>query len=87
MKYVTGIDLSGDAIDVRDPLANDFAMFAKKSKTSEYYVDCMLDQSKVFPANLRDSSAFRIQILNSYKLLEQYGSLVSIKKLLSAVEK
>ena len=87
IKYVTGTDLNGKTIDVRDPLANDFATLAKKSKTSEDYVDLILDQSKVFPANLRDSSAFRIEIQKSYKLLEQYGSLSSIKKLLSAVEK
>ena len=49
IKYVTGIDLNGSIIDVRDPLADDFAMIAKKSKTSEHYVDSILDQSKVFP--------------------------------------
>ena len=87
IKYVTGIDLNGETIDVRDPLANDFAVIAKKSKTSEDYVDFILDQSKVFPANLRDNSSFRIQIQKSYKLLEQYGSLVSINKLIIAVEK
>ena len=87
IKYVTGIDLNEETIDVRDPLANDFATIAKKSKTSEDYVDLILDQGKVFPANLRDSSAFRIQILKSYKLLEQYGSLGSIKKLMSNMEK
>ena len=87
MKYVTGIDLTGEAIDVCDPLANDFAVIAKKSETNEDYIDCILDQSKVFPANLRDSSEFRTEIQKSYKLLEQYGSLVSIKKLLSTVEK
>ena len=87
MKYVTGVDLGGETIDVRDPLANDFAMIAKKSKTSKQYVDTILDQSKVFPANLRHSSAFRTEIQKSYKLLAQYGSLSSIKKLLSAVEK
>jgi fructuronate reductase len=87
IKYVTGIDLNGETIDVRDPLVNDFAVIAKKSKTSEDYVDFILDQSKVFPTNLRDSSSFRIQIQKSYKLLEQYGILVSIKKLISAVEK
>ena len=59
----------------------------KKSKISEHYVDTILDQSKVFPANLRDSSAFRSQILKSYKFLEEYGSLGSIKKLMSGVEK
>ncbi|MDC0042856.1 mannitol dehydrogenase family protein [Paracoccaceae bacterium] len=87
IKYVTGIDLNGETIDVRDPLAKDFAMIAKKSKTSENYVDSILDQSKVFPANLRDSSAFRLEIQKSYNFLEQYGSFGSIKKLMSAVEK
>ena len=87
IKYMTGIDLNGATIDVCDPLANDFAMVSQKSKTSEDYVDFILDQSKVFPANLRDSSTFRIEIQQSYKFLEQYGSLVSIQKLLSAVEK
>ena len=87
IKYVTGIDLNGETIDVRDPLANDFALIAKKSKTSEDYVELILDQSKVFPSNLRNSSAFRTEIQKSYKLLEQYGSLVSIKKLMSVLEK
>ena len=87
VKYVSGKDLNGEPIDVRDPIANDFSMIAKKSKTSEDYVDFILDHSKVFPANLRGSSAFRLEIQKSFKLLEQYGSLVSIKKLMSAVEK
>ncbi len=87
MKYVTGIDLNGEIIDVRDPLANDFAILSKKSKTSEQYVDTLLDQSKVFPENLSGSSAFRTAIQNSYKLLGQYGSLGSIKKLMSDLEK
>ena len=87
IKYVTGIDLNSETIDVRDPLANDFATIAKKAKTSEDYVDLILDQGKVFPANLSNSSAFRTEIQKSYKLLERSGSLVSIKKLLSTVEK
>ena len=87
IKYVTGIDLNGETIDVRDPLANDFAMIAQKSKTSKDYVDFILDQSKIFPANLRDSPAFRTQIQKSYKLLERYGSLSSIKKLMSDIDK
>jgi fructuronate reductase len=86
MKYVTGIDVNGETIDVRDPLTNDFAMIAKKSKTSEQYVDTILDQSKVFPANLRDSSAFRTEVQKSYKFMETYGSLSSIKNLMSNLE-
>ncbi len=87
MKYVTGKDLNGETIDVRDPLANDFAIIAKKSKTGENYVNNILDQSKVFPLNLKDNPAFRIEIQKSYKFLEQYGSLGSIKKLMSVVVK
>ena len=70
----------------RDPLANDFAILSKKSKTSEQYVDTILDQSKVFPANLRDSSAFRTEVQKSYKFMETYGSLSSIKNLMSNLE-
>ena len=84
---MTGIGLDGQTIDVRDPLANDFTMIAKKSKTSEHYVDAILDQSKVFPSNLSGNSAFRIEIQKSYKFLEQYGSLGSVKNLMSGVEK
>ena len=87
IKYVTGRDLNGETIDVRDPLANDFAMLAKKSKTSEHYVDSILDENKVFPANLRNSVSFRKEIQKSYNFLEQYGSIGSIKKLMSFVEK
>ena len=87
IKYVTGRDLNGAAIDVRDPLVNDFATIATKSKTSEEYVETILDLSKIFPANLRDSLTFRKQIQKSYKLLEQYGSFGSIKKLMSVLEK
>ena len=85
IKYATGVDLNGATIDVRDPLANDFAIIAKKSKTSEHYVDSILDLSKVFPENLRSSSVFREEIQSSYKWLEQYGTLGSIKKLMSNV--
>ena len=87
IKYITGIDFNGETIDVRDPMANAFAMIAKKSKKSENYVDAILDLSQVFPANLRDSSTFRTEIQKSYKLLEQCGSLGSIQKLMSIVEK
>ncbi len=87
IKYVAGIDLNGEMIDVRDPMADDFAAIFKKSKTSEHYVNSILDLSKVFPANLKDSSAFRVEIQKSYKSLEQYGSLVSVKKLMSTAEK
>ena len=62
IKYVYGKDFNGQTIDVRDLMINNFAITAKKSKTSEHYVDAILDLSIVFPKNLRGSSAFRIEI-------------------------
>ena len=87
IKYVSGKDLHGKTIDVRDPLANDFAVISKNSITIEHFVDSMLDLSEVFPANLRGSAAFREEIQKSYKSLEQDGTLVSVEKLISTVEK
>ena len=87
IKYVTGVDLNGASIDVCDPLANELALLAKKSKTNKHYVESILALNKVLPANLRNSSVFRTEIQKSYKLLDQHGSLDSIKKLMSAVEK
>ena len=86
IKYVSGRDLN-KTIDVRDPLVNNFAMIAKKSKTSEQYVGSILDQTKIFSKYLRDSVAFRKEVQKSYKILEQCGSLGSIKKFMSSVKK
>ena len=87
IKYVSGKDLNGKAIDVRDPMADEFFQISKNSKNTDIYIDAILDIKEVFPENLRDSSAFRIEIQKSYKFLEEYGSLGSIKKLMSGVEK
>ena len=87
IKYVSGKDLNGKAIDVRDPMADEFFQIAKNSKNADIYIDAILDVKEVFPKNLRDSSAFRIELKKSYNYLEKYGSLGSIKKLVSYVEK
>ena len=86
MKYVTGSDLNGESIDVRDPLVDVFFTLAKNSKTSEHVVKSILNVNEVFPKNLRDSPAFREEIEKSYKSLELYGSLGSVKKLINAVK-
>ena len=87
LKYVSGKDLNGKTIDVIDPMADNFVTIAKNSNTSEHYVNSILNINEVFPENLRNSSVFREEIQSSYKLLERYGSLASIKKLMSIVEK
>jgi len=87
IKYVSGKDSNGKAIDVRDPMADEFFQIAKNSKNADIYIDAILDVKEVFPENLRDSSAFRLELKKSYNFLEKYGSLDSIKKLISYEEK
>ena len=87
VKYISAKDLNGKTIDVRDPMADEFLTIAKNSKTSEHYVDAILDCKEIFPANLRDSSVFRKEIQKTFKFLEKCGSLGSIKKLMTIVEK
>jgi fructuronate reductase len=81
MKYVSGTDLNGEIIDVRDPLVGDFATIAKNSKTSEQYVNGILNLCEIFPAHLADSLVFRKEIHIAYNSLEKLGSTGAIQKL------
>ena len=83
IKYVSGNDLAGKIIDLRDPMADDFATISKNSKTSEQFVDSILDIREVFPLHLRESSIFRKEIQNAFYFLEQLGSIGAIQEVVS----
>ncbi len=61
--------------------------FDQKDSIKAIENDLSININEVFPENLRNSSVFREEIQSSYKLLERYGSLGSIKQLMSIVEK
>lgn len=86
IQYVSGIDLNGKTIDVRDPMADDFVAIFKKSKTSEKYVETILSIKEVFPVQLRESSIFKKEIQNSYNMLRQFGSNGAIQKVVNIAE-
>jgi fructuronate reductase len=86
IQYVSGIDLNGKTIDVRDPMADDFAAIFKKSKTSEKYVACILNIKEIFPDQLRKSSVFKKEIHNAYNLLRQFGSTNAVQKVVNIAE-
>jgi fructuronate reductase len=86
MQFVSGIDLNGKTIDVRDPMADDFAAIFKKSKTSEKYVEALLNIKEVFPVQLRESSVFKKEIQTAYNLLSQFGSTGAIQKVVNVAE-
>ena len=86
IKYVSGNDLAGKSIDLRDPMADDFANISKNSKTSEQFVESILNIKEVFPLHLRESSVFRKEIHNAFNFLEQLGSLGAIQKVAKILE-
>ena len=54
MRYVHGIDETGNAIDVRDPLADKFAVMAKSTVEPEDWVASMLNVREVFSERIAE---------------------------------
>ena len=86
IKYVSGNDFAGKSIDLRDPMADDFATISKNSKTSEQFVESILNIREVFPLHLRKSSVFRKEIHNAFYFLEQLGSIGAVQKVVNILE-
>ena len=86
IKYVSGKDLAGKSIDLRDPMAGDFATISKNSKTSEQFVESILNIREIFPLHLRKSSVFRKEIHNAFNFLEKLGSIGAIQKVVNILE-
>ena len=83
IRYVSGNDLSGKSIDLRDPMADDFTTISKNSKTSEQFVDSILNVRQVFPLHLIESSVFRKEIQHAYNFLDKLGSIGAIQKIVN----
>ena len=83
---MSGKDLAGKSIDLRDPMAGDFATISKNSKTSEQFVESILNIREIFPLYLRESSVFRREIHNAFNFLEQLGSIGAIQKVVNILE-
>jgi len=86
IKYVSGKDFGGKSIDLRDPMADDFATIFNNSKTSEQFVDSIMNIREVFPLHLRESPVFRKEIYNAFNFLEQLGSIGAIQKVVNILE-
>ena len=78
---MSGNDLAGKTIDLRDPMADDFANISKNSKTNEQFVESVLNIREIFPLHLRESSFFRKEIHNAFNFLDKLGSIGAIQKI------
>ena len=72
MIYVSGIDLEGQPIDVRDPLAEKLKELAQ-GDSIEIIVSNLMQQSGVFPAELALSAALKISLEEAYRAIKEKG--------------
>ncbi|MCO7364631.1 mannitol dehydrogenase family protein [Enterobacter mori] len=73
IRYVSGTDESGDAIDVRDPLSDKIQSLVKASSEAER-VNALLTLSEVFGQDLPHNSVFVDAVNEAYQRLTRYGA-------------
>lgn len=73
IRYVSGTDERGDAIDVRDPLSDKIQSLVKASSEAER-VNALLTLSEVFGQDLPHNSVFVDAVNEAYQCLTRYGA-------------
>ncbi|EMW0510804.1 mannitol dehydrogenase family protein [Enterobacter mori] len=73
IRYVSGTDERGDAIDVRDPLSDKIQSLVKASSEAER-VNALLTLSEVFGQDLPHNSVFVDAVNEAYQRLTRYGA-------------
>ncbi|MHA1056403.1 mannitol dehydrogenase family protein [Enterobacter mori] len=73
IRYVSGTDERGDAIDVRDPLSDKIQSLVKASSEAER-VNALLTLSEVFGQDLPHNSDFVDAVNEAYQRLTRYGA-------------
>ena len=73
MRYVSGVDDSGTAIDVRDPLSEKIAALVKQSTESER-VNALLSLREIFATDLVQNPQFVAAIQQAWQRIAQYGA-------------
>ena len=73
MRYVSGVDDSGAAIDIRDPLSEKIAALVKQSTESER-VSALLSLREIFATDLVQNPQFVAGIQQAWQRIAQYGA-------------
>ncbi|HID8740744.1 TPA: mannitol dehydrogenase family protein [Enterobacter mori] len=73
IRYVSGTDERGNAIDVRDPLSDKIQSLVKASSEAER-VNALLTLSEVFGQDLPHNSVFVDAVNEAYQRLTRYGA-------------
>ena len=73
MRYVSGVDDSGAAIDIRDPLSEKISALVKQSTDSER-VSALLSLHEIFATDLVQNPQFVAAIQLAWQRIAQYGA-------------
>ncbi|THK39586.1 mannitol dehydrogenase family protein [Ensifer sp. MPMI2T] len=79
MRYARGLDEKGNAIDVRDPLADRIAGVAQPLQRPEEIVAALLPVTEVFGDDLSSDEAFRDTLVRTLARLMSEGAAATVK--------
>ncbi|KKB13091.1 dioxygenase [Devosia geojensis] len=81
MRYVTGIDEKGEAIDVRDPLATRLsAIAAEAGGDPEKLFDGLVEVPEIFGRDLPENATFRQAVAGHLASLMREGSSATVRR-------
>ncbi|WP_299928558.1 mannitol dehydrogenase family protein [uncultured Pelagimonas sp.] len=83
MRYVGGIDEKGQAIDVRDPLADRLKSVSDQANSAADKVHALMATPEVFDAALAQNNAFQEAVTLAYETLVQHGAKRAVQTYLA----
>ncbi|NIF01812.1 mannitol dehydrogenase family protein [Pantoea sp. Acro-805] len=83
MRYVSGVDEQGQAIEIRDPLKEQLASIVAHSDEGAQRVEALLRLQAVFGDDLRYQTAFVSRVTELYKQLNTQGARATVHALVA----
>ncbi|CCK14293.1 Putative D-mannonate oxidoreductase [Cronobacter universalis NCTC 9529] len=84
MRYVSGVDEQGDAIEVCDPLLNVIQTAVRASEEGDARVKALLNIREIFGEDLATRTEFVAQVTEAYKLLCENGARATVARYVKA---
>lgn len=81
MRYVSGIDEQGNAIDVRDPMADELKDICEQTEQGAQRVFALLSVEQIFAPELAKNNVFTDTLIASYQSLISLGAKQAVAKL------
>ncbi len=81
MRYVTGADEKGDAIDVRDPLAAELKKRAANKNNAEELVTAFIGMDQIFGRDLPENEAFVQLVKTQLAKLMRLGAAKTVTQI------